>query len=505
MGEFYSPYPKLPKNIRQIGDRDLNVKLYVEDYVNTYLKRLYPAGGQDLRVGLLLGEARSQDGVPYLFADGALEMEGVVENGSRVEFTQEAWDKAYGAIEQKFPKRTVLGWFLCSSPDHTLSPLNYWKEHSRYFPEKNQLMYLSCGLEGEEAVYMASEDGFYRLRGYCIYYERNQMMQDYMVSRRDVHRVEPGSRDTVIRDFRQKMEDNREEARRRRSTLGSLQTACGVLSVMVLACGVAMFNNYHRIREMESVIASALPEDIDRKWSDFLGREEETKSGEQLVFEEVPGEVYPTRPEIEINPETMPSGGGGPEEGMVSGSQGGQQLVGQGNQQSGMSSAGQGDQQSGMSSAGQGNQQTGLSSAGQESQQPGLAPADQQVSQNPSGRQSAPDGGQAGTEGQPSGENVGSDIPSDEAGSSDGASDNSASARSADGNQESAQGEMTAEPVQVPSDAIVHIVQDGETLYGICLDYYHSVNNLSRICQWNQLSDENHLSVGQKLYLPSAE
>ena len=48
MGEFYNPYPKLPKNIRQMGERDLNVKLYVEDYVNTYLKRLYPAGGQEL-------------------------------------------------------------------------------------------------------------------------------------------------------------------------------------------------------------------------------------------------------------------------------------------------------------------------------------------------------------------------------------------------------------------------------------------------------------------------
>ena len=62
-----------------------------------------------------------------------------------------------------------------------------------------------------------------------------------------------------------------------------------------------------------------------------------------------------------------------------------------------------------------------------------------------------------------------------------------------------------AEPVQVPSDAVVHIVKDGETLYGICLEYYHSVNNLPVICQWNQLNDENHLSVGQELYLPPAQ
>ena len=41
MGDLYNPFPKLPKNVRQIGDPDQVVRLYVEDYVNTYLKRLY--------------------------------------------------------------------------------------------------------------------------------------------------------------------------------------------------------------------------------------------------------------------------------------------------------------------------------------------------------------------------------------------------------------------------------------------------------------------------------
>ncbi len=53
-------------------------------------------------------------------------------------------------------------------------------------------MYLNCGLEGEEAVYITSSDGFYKLRGYSIYYERNQMMQDYMILRKDVPRAETG-------------------------------------------------------------------------------------------------------------------------------------------------------------------------------------------------------------------------------------------------------------------------------------------------------------------------
>ena len=83
MGRILCSVSKAAENIRQIGERDSNVKLYVEDYVNTYLKRLYPAGGQDLRVGLLLGESRNQEGMPYLFADGALEMDQVVQGGER--------------------------------------------------------------------------------------------------------------------------------------------------------------------------------------------------------------------------------------------------------------------------------------------------------------------------------------------------------------------------------------------------------------------------------------
>ena len=89
MGELYELFPKLPKNIRQIGERDQVLKLYVEDYVNTYLKQLRPAKGADLRVGLLLGNREIHEDVPYVFVDGALEMETVAKDGEKVVFTED--------------------------------------------------------------------------------------------------------------------------------------------------------------------------------------------------------------------------------------------------------------------------------------------------------------------------------------------------------------------------------------------------------------------------------
>lgn len=152
-------------------------------------------------------------------------------------------------------------------------------------------MYLNSGLEGEEAIYTASEDGFYKLRGYSIYYERNQMMQDYMVSRKDARRVESGTRDMVIQDFRDRMEERKQSVGHARSAIGLLGGTCSVLAVLVLAGGLVMFGNYRKMKDMEAVIASVMPSDVKTGGlRSFAGQDEDGN----LEVESVPGEVYPT-------------------------------------------------------------------------------------------------------------------------------------------------------------------------------------------------------------------
>lgn len=389
MGELYNPFPKLPKNIRQIGERDEMVRFYLEDYVNTYLKRLYPKGGQDLRVGLLLGNVEEHDGIPYLFVDGAMEMEDVTEDGEKVLFNEGAWKRAYQNLEQMFPKRTILGWFLCGAQGSQLSPLNYWKQHGQYFAGKNQLMYLNSGLEGEEAIYITSEDGFYKLRGHSIYYERNQMMQDYMVLRKDARRTESGTGDTVIRDFRQRMADKKIQAAAQRSTISMLGALCSVLTIAVLAGGVVIFNNYGKMKEMESVIASVMPRNqaskpVKEKPTLVI----ETEGEDYLIIEEAAGQVYPTTAAETMSP-TLPE-----------------------------------------------------------------------------------------------------EIPSEEA-----------LKETAPVPEPQTEAETVTEAALDPS---YYVVQEGETLYGICLKLYHNMNKLEEICQLNKLEDQNKIISGQKLILPKS-
>lgn len=260
----------------------------MEDYVNTYLKRLKPGAGQSLRVGLLLGSREIHEDMPYVFVDGAMEMELLPQDGEKVVFTEEAWKKAYQQVETMFPRRTVQGWFLCAGEGVTLSPLNYWRQHSQYFTGKNQLMYLNSGLDGEEAVYITSSDGFYQLRGYSIYYERNQLMQDYMIARKDILREESKTDDRAIRDFRKKVDEHRTAAVHQRSTVNILSGLCSVLAVMVLAGGVAMFNNYKKLHEMEQVMASADPASLIREARGGVYPREGKEESQEKAMEVLP-------------------------------------------------------------------------------------------------------------------------------------------------------------------------------------------------------------------------
>lgn len=412
--------------------------------MNTYLKRLFPKGGQDLRVGVLLGTSEEHDGVPYLFVDGALEMEDVAEQGEKVELTESAWKKVYQDMDRLFPKRTVLGWFLCGAPGAALSPLNYWKQHGQYFAGKNQLMYLNSGLEGEEAVYITSEDGFYKLRGYHIYYERNQMMQDYMIMRKDVRRVETGTGEPVVRDFRQRMEENKSQITSRRGSIRVLGSLCSALAMVVLAGGVVMVNNYDKMQKMESVLTSVLPEGIS--WQNSLSAVENSQKkggslrnsqtgqmsgtengGDNLLVEHASGGVNPTLAH-ETMSETYPETAG----------QSQNETVVEAEEQNRVSGDGQTDGER----PAEAETQTGT---------------DQPSSHGPAGTKTAP--AQATTE-----------------------SDRAAiSAALASGTYQ---------------------IQPGETLYGICLKLYGNGGRLEEICRLNGLEDENKIMAGQNLILP---
>ena len=205
-----------------------------------------------------------------------------------------------------------------------------------------------------------------------------------------------------------------------------------------------MFGNYRKMKDMEAVIASVVPAGSGKSgfWS-FAGQKQ---GGEdELEVETVAGDVYPTLAEIVIDSgdgQALPDGASA-----AGGQSSGEGGVGEaGNQGAAAASA--------AGTSGSGQEQAGTSQAS---------------------------GGGAGAAAEASGSMHGGNAGA------------------------SADAGKTASvlPVEIPADAVKHVVREGETLYGICMEEYHSMAPIAQICQWNGLADENHISVGQELYLPA--
>ena len=80
---------QLPKNVRQIGNVSDNPKIYVEDYVDTYLNQLREKAREQPVGVILTGELLKLEDENAVFVSGAVQMKEVKTNGNDIEITDE--------------------------------------------------------------------------------------------------------------------------------------------------------------------------------------------------------------------------------------------------------------------------------------------------------------------------------------------------------------------------------------------------------------------------------
>lgn len=169
----------------QIGDPEDRRKIYIEDYVITYLLRLAGEETLNSRVAILLGHSERMDGLPYLFIRGAVGLKNLEYTEAGIPFTDETWAEVYGAMKEYFADLDILGWYL-SLPGYPMElGSELLKIHVNYFGGVDKVLMVSDSAE-VEADFFAYENGrLTRQRGYAIFYERNEAMQRYMIETGD--------------------------------------------------------------------------------------------------------------------------------------------------------------------------------------------------------------------------------------------------------------------------------------------------------------------------------
>lgn len=142
---------ELPKNITQIGEADPHCKIYVEDYVISYIKQLNQfAGDKTLAVGLY-GERREEAGITYLFFYGAC----------RLNFLERECRHLSQAVQQEAEK-----------------------QRKKYFPEYEFLGYRLLDGEMVEGFHVCQQDVCRYIEGYAQFYVKNEKMLALMLDER---------------------------------------------------------------------------------------------------------------------------------------------------------------------------------------------------------------------------------------------------------------------------------------------------------------------------------
>lgn len=246
---------ELPKNVRQIGDPEDRRKIYIEDYVITYLRRLAGEETLNSRVAILLGHSEQMDGLPYLFIRGAVGLKKLEYTENGIPFTDEIWAEVYGAMKEYFADLDILGWYL-SLPGYPmeLGP-ELLKIHVNYFGGVDKVLLVSDSSD-EAADFFAYENGkLTRQRGYTIFYERNEAMQRYMIETGDGESIDEKEHfeDRAIKSFRTIVQEKREASGQKR-VMTFLYMASTFLVMVVLVIGITLINNYEKMTGLETAL-----------------------------------------------------------------------------------------------------------------------------------------------------------------------------------------------------------------------------------------------------------
>ena len=260
----------LPRNIRQIGLVRDDYKIYMEDYVYTFLVRLARSenvsGETKAQVAVLTGEIKWRSQTAYLFIKGAMMAEDMDAAPDHIDFSGEQWKKIQKEQEKYFAEQEIVGWFF-SQPQLVLEVSELMtKIHMKHFGGEKVLMLMEPQ-EREDAFFHYENNEMVHLGGYYLYYEKNPSMQTYMIDKNKELQpeVQEHYEDQAVKDFRKISTDKKETKKESAapSVFSYGLTAC--LAIAVLSVGVNFYRGYQKTTQPgtdAATVSSVIVEEV---------------------------------------------------------------------------------------------------------------------------------------------------------------------------------------------------------------------------------------------------
>lgn len=272
---------KFPKNVRQVGNVSDIPKIYLEDYVDTYLDQLRSRAKEEPTGALLLGENAVVEGLECVYITGAVRIEEVSEENGEICISDPAREAALRECAEYFPGRDVVGWALAAPGRPLVLSGSMVQIHEQLGLKKNSIFIMKHPEEDVEIYFAYKFHELMQMGGYYIFYEKNPDMQNYMINTRKQIGVTPSEvvEDRAAKNFRSAVKEKL-EAQEQRSNSHLVYLTSVLLVVVVLAIGISAMNNYDKMNSVQSSIET-LSKSVQGSSENTVTAEEDVTTDQQ--------------------------------------------------------------------------------------------------------------------------------------------------------------------------------------------------------------------------------
>lgn len=241
-----------PKSVRQIGEIPGRGRIYMEDYVIRFVKRLAEQSHGMEKAAVLLGTSLICDGEKIYQISGVVEIHNFA-GRSGPKLTDEDWDYIYSEMKENFTDLEIVGWFYSCQGFSVNQAGQLLQMHKLNFEKRDKVLYLYDETDGEDSFFLYRSGQLEKQKGYYIYYEKNPEMQNYMINTRRENGVTPSEvvEDRAAKDFRSAVREKMEYKEQHQSSKFAYITSA-LLVLIVLVIGITTVNNFDKMKSVQT-------------------------------------------------------------------------------------------------------------------------------------------------------------------------------------------------------------------------------------------------------------
>ena len=258
-----------PTNVRQMGAVDDGLRIYMEDYVHTYLYQYARSSATGEKLAVLMGKTIVIDGQKTVFISGVVQAKFTEKLKGMETITSQSWKYISEEIEKYFVDLTIVGWMHSRPSFGAFVTSRDEAYHKKVFNGDSQLFFVVDPVDRMDRFYVLNEAGsaLRPVKGYFVYYEKNVQMQEYMLAN---SLIQPKNTDEDIED-EGIINEHLDAAGKIRAVLNSKQVekvkrvkhkyaaftcVSAVLCMICVFMSLSLANSVSRLNKLETEVVS---------------------------------------------------------------------------------------------------------------------------------------------------------------------------------------------------------------------------------------------------------